>query len=924
MSAFVGRTTELRRLAELGEGAVDAAAAAVVVGEPGTGKTRLLAEAADRIGWRNCARVAGYEPERQVPLSSAAAFLRMLSERSAAGRRLGTIVFEGSERLEPMRLFEAAHRAIEPLEPFLLLVDDLQWVDELSLALCHYLVRAGDAAGQRLVLIAAARPSAQAATFSTSLRQTLSPERVADLTLEPLSAEESLELVASLAPELGEEVARTVSSRAGGSPFWLEALVRSGETDAARLLTARLRGAGADASALLALLAVAARPLTLADAAALQGWTPERVEHAATELVTRGVAIETATGGIRLTHDLVREAAYGDVPQETRRALHGRLAEWLESIAGDDLRHLSEALTHRHAAATSALGLAVRVARAPRRTLLGEDGLALLAAIADDGDSDEVATQALHMEVAALSAELGHHAAAVDRWTRIADRADDAVQRASALLAASRSAATLDRRKTAWALLERASDIDVDNDVLELERKTHAATLELWVQPTEQAPGRKSAYEVARQAKAFVEAAGGVATLEPRARRAYLQALRAQYDAAYQDDDAERLLRTAAERTAVARAFDEEAYLGATVDLGRALRRTGRLEEAEQRLRHVWEEARLHVLPQVTIDAAYWLATVLEQQARIAEADEVVAEATELAERVGDEARARHPISRLAHRIAFHRGEWRQAVARLLAARRSASTHAGIEYHQEAALWLALAGGPEVEDEVVAQVEAAHRCAAAAACPRCSREIRLAAAEALARVGRHNEAARSLKEWEQLQERPQARDDVLQRRVQGLLARNGNGAAIALLESAADEADRIGLVLDRLWTQIDLGRAVGPGDHGRAVELLKAVATEAAELGAVTEQQAAEKELRALGVRTWRRGAAAERLTDREHAIADLIAAGASNPEIAQELFLSRKTVERHVSNVLKKVGVRNRAELAAKVAELKVEGAPR
>ena len=85
-----------------------------------------------------------------------------------------------------------------------------------------------------------------------------------------------------------------------------------------------------------------------------------------------------------------------------------------------------------------------------------------------------------------------------------------------------------------------------------------------------------------------------------------------------------------------------------------------------------------------------------------------------------------------------------------------------------------------------------------------------------------------------------------------------------------------------------------------------------------------EQRLRALGVRTWRRGTAGGVLTDREREIAHLIAAGASNPEIAQQLFLSRKTVERHVSNVLRKAGVRNRAELAARVAELEVEGAHR
>jgi DNA-binding NarL/FixJ family response regulator len=146
-----------------------------------------------------------------------------------------------------------------------------------------------------------------------------------------------------------------------------------------------------------------------------------------------------------------------------------------------------------------------------------------------------------------------------------------------------------------------------------------------------------------------------------------------------------------------------------------------------------------------------------------------------------------------------------------------------------------------------------------------------------------------------------------------------------LLEAAARDADELGFGLDALWTRLDLGTALAASDRAPAKAVLAAVAELAAEWGAQTVADAAGKRLRALGVPTWRRGITrGAALTDRERAIAQLITEGASNPEIAQQLFLSRKTVERHVSNVLKKAGVRNRAQLAARVAELEVEGVHR
>ena len=92
-------------------------------------------------------------------------------------------------------------------------------------------------------------------------------------------------------------------------------------------------------------------------------------------------------------------------------------------------------------------------------------------------------------------------------------------------------------------------------------------------------------------------------------------------------------------------------------------------------------------------------------------------------------------------------------------------------------------------------------------------------------------------------------------------------------------------------------------------------------MGAATERAHVDQLLRQLGIRTWRRGPRTRAsgdlsvLSDREREIANLIASGASNPDIARTLFLSRKTVERHVSNILGKLGVKNRAQLAARMA---------
>jgi len=61
-----------------------------------------------------------------------------------------------------------------------------------------------------------------------------------------------------------------------------------------------------------------------------------------------------------------------------------------------------------------------------------------------------------------------------------------------------------------------------------------------------------------------------------------------------------------------------------------------------------------------------------------------------------------------------------------------------------------------------------------------------------------------------------------------------------------------------------------------------------------------------------------EKLTGAEWRVAETVARGLSNKEIAAELHLSLRTVEGHISRILDKEGLNNRVELALKIAERK------
>ncbi len=87
--------------------------------------------------------------------------------------------------------------------------------------------------------------------------------------------------------------------------------------------------------------------------------------------------------------------------------------------------------------------------------------------------------------------------------------------------------------------------------------------------------------------------------------------------------------------------------------------------------------------------------------------------------------------------------------------------------------------------------------------------------------------------------------------------------------------------------------------------------------GATRLRDEAVAELRRLGHRVVRRagGADGDGLTAREREIAELVAAGRTNREVAEQLVLSTRTIEAHRRAVFATLGVRSRVELAARAA---------
>jgi DNA-binding CsgD family transcriptional regulator len=148
--------------------------------------------------------------------------------------------------------------------------------------------------------------------------------------------------------------------------------------------------------------------------------------------------------------------------------------------------------------------------------------------------------------------------------------------------------------------------------------------------------------------------------------------------------------------------------------------------------------------------------------------------------------------------------------------------------------------------------------------------------------------------------------------------------AAALALRSAETLQALDAPIEAAVSRTLAGRALAEaGEHDDAIKQLERATEELDRVGAIRLRAGSERELRRLGRHIHRRSrpgqarhTGVESLTEREHEIARLIVDRKTNAELADELFLSKKTIETHIRNMFRKLDVTSRAEIARAVEQ--------
>ncbi|HWA54449.1 MAG TPA: AAA family ATPase [Solirubrobacterales bacterium] len=397
---LVGRAAELGRLGEAAERARKGAGSILLLaGEAGVGKSRLadeVAEPGDLLlrGAASSGATAAYGPmvdalraQLRVEPDALAECGPLLSHLALLLPELG----DAATETERATIFEAVRCALAHLSGdrlVIVVLDDLQWSDETTLELLAAL--SPSLTEMRVLVIAAYRSDGLPRDHRLRwLRNELRRNgRLEEMALEPLSREAVAELLAELLDgPPSHTLATTIHDRTMGSPFFVEELVA-----ALSLRDSLVKGKHglelADdelpvpdtirEAVLVGTTELSPAAREAAEVAAVMGQQFDlraAAEHAheagLAELIEIELLRETEPGRAAFRHALAQEALYAAVPWTRRRELHGKLAEASEASGASSL----EVATHWLGAGNAPRGreALVRAARESEQLLAHRD-----------------------------------------------------------------------------------------------------------------------------------------------------------------------------------------------------------------------------------------------------------------------------------------------------------------------------------------------------------------------------------------------------------------------------------------------------------------------------------------------------------------------------------------------------------------------
>lgn len=395
---FVGRQWEvaiLRR--EVDTSLSGRLRVAMLTGEPGIGKTRLMRELADDVRGHGAVVLQGGASDAEgmppyLPFLEALGPYIAMADASLLCRQCGdsatilsTILPELTARLGPtqspyalpqeqarLRLFEAIGRflhAIAQPAGLLLLLDDLHWADASTLDLLVFLARRTP--GTRLLILGGYRPLE--AEGHPALRRALvelTRHRVlTSLSLGPLTPAELRELAgSSLDGDVGESVMASLYSQSGGNAFFAEELLRSWldssvldrcdgqwqlvtdrhlEPPAGIVATVdvRLSRLPNNTQDMLRIAAIIGRSFDVELLANVAQRDATQVDDLLVPAVAANLLQRTGAA-YSFIHDTVREATGAAVGEMSRRRIHATIAAALERAAEAGASHAAELAFH--------------------------------------------------------------------------------------------------------------------------------------------------------------------------------------------------------------------------------------------------------------------------------------------------------------------------------------------------------------------------------------------------------------------------------------------------------------------------------------------------------------------------------------------------------------------------------------------------